>query len=133
MVRRLLILTLFATGALLADSAASLEMIRGTLMLDGEAVADPLRVKTDSGVVELIVEGDNLHALHDKPLAQRTWEFEGALNADGRFEVVKMFTIVDGTRMKVTYYCEICHITSYRPGRCMCCQEDVELREIPAE
>jgi hypothetical protein len=29
----------------------------------------------------------------------------------------------------VQYYCEICHIVSYRPGQCMCCQEEVELQE----
>ena len=102
-------------------------------MLDGDKAADPLRLETNSGEMELAVKGDNMHALRDKALARRTWEIEGTRDSEGRFEVVKMFTIVDGKRMKVTYYCEICHITSYRPGRCMCCQEDVELRETPAE
>lgn len=126
---------MLVTGAgLVGDTAPKLETIRGTLVLDGEAAADPLRLETASGIVELEpLEPDNLHTLHDPALAQRTWEIEGSLDADGRFEITKMFTIVDGERMKVTYYCEICHIVSYRPGRCMCCQEDVELREVPAE
>ncbi len=133
MTRRISILCLLVAGGLCAATPDKLETIRGTLVLDGELAADPLRIRTDSGVLELSVKGDNMHALHDKLLAQRTWELEGALDADGRFEIIKMFTVVDGKRMKVTYYCEVCHITSYRPGRCMCCQDEVELKEIPAE
>ncbi len=132
MTRRLVILVLAASAGLFAGKTAS-STIQGALVLDGDAAAAPLQVRTDAGVVELDVEGDNMHTLQDKELAHRTWEFEGNFLPDGRFEILKMYTIVDGRRMRVTYYCEICHITSYRPGRCMCCQQPVELREIPAK
>ena len=79
------------------------------------------------------VEGDNWHILSDPQLAERLWEIEGEWVSDGVFAAKKIFTVKDGALFQVTYYCEICNITSFRPGRCMCCQEDVELREIPAE
>ena len=78
---------------------------------------------------ELVVEADNYHALHDKELAGRLWELVGYPQEGGKLDVRHMFTIKDGVRHKVTYYCEICHIVSYRPGQCMCCQEEVELKE----
>lgn len=93
----------------------------------------PIRFKAESGeTFDLILEPDNFHALHDELLKDRLWKLEGRVK-EGALEVRKMFSIKDGKRFKVTYYCEICHIVSYRPGRCMCCQENVELQEIPAE
>lgn len=108
-------------------------VIRGQL-LAAESQEAEHQLKSDDGKVwQLVVETDAYHALHDPKLAGRTWEFVGLPLEDDQFEVRKLFTIKDGKRYNVTYYCEICHIVSYRPGRCMCCQEDVELREIPAE
>ena len=69
--------------------------------------------------------------LRDPRLAGREWEFEGSVAADGRFDIRKLFTVKQGRRHRVTYYCEICHIYTHEPGRCMCCQEETELREIP--
>jgi len=93
-------------------------------------VEDPVRVRDEQGdeyVLELDVDGT--HTLHDPILVDRMWEFEGRRTPEGRFEVSKMFTIKDGVRHKVTYYCEVCHIVSFRPGLCMCCQDDVALQE----
>jgi hypothetical protein len=83
----------------------------------------------DGKTYELVVEADNYHTLHDPKLAGRLWEFLGYPQDGGRFEVRQLFTIVDGVRHKVQYYCDICHIVSFRPGQCMCCQEDVALQE----
>jgi len=112
---------------------------RGKIVfLPGDDVEDAdqskaIRFEAESGdTFDLIVEPDNFHAIHDELLKDRLWEFEGRVREGGALEVRKMFSIKDGKRFKVTYYCEICHIVSYRPGRCMCCQEDVELQEIPA-
>ena len=129
-VRILLICAVFSAAALAAADASERVTVRGTIT----AVEDePIVLTTDSGAaLELIVEeADTFHTFHDPELADRTWELEGFHRGDNQFEVRALFTIKDGERFKVTYYCEICHITSYRPGMCMCCQEDVELREVP--
>lgn len=127
------LLALFLAAAVLPGAENDERVVvRGTLhAVEGE----PLVLTADSGEkLELIVdEADPFHTFHDPELAGRTWELEGFRRDGGRFEVRRLFTIKDGKRYKVTYYCEICHITSYRPGMCMCCQEDVELREIPAD
>ena len=71
--------------------------------------------------------------LRDPRLAGREWEFEGKFAADGSFTIYKLFTVKEGKRHRVTYYCEICHIYTHEPGRCMCCQDETELQEIPEE
>ncbi len=79
------------------------------------------------------VSGDSITnaQLRDPRLHDRLWELEGELQPDGHFEIRRLYTIKDGKRHRVTYYCEVCHIRTYQPGPCMCCQDETELQEIP--
>lgn len=119
-------------ACLAAVCLASSSALRGRL---AEPVADePLQLVTAGGEVVALELDEILDVMmRDPQLADRDWELRGELREDGRFVVVKAFTIKDGELHRVTYYCEICHITTYAPGRCMCCQEDTELRELPGE
>ncbi len=118
---------------LLAVSAiASVPMIRGTLVppVDGE----PLRLALSSGAtVELVLDEGLELTMRDPQLAKRVWELRGQRQDDGRFAAEKIFTVKDGELHRVTYYCEICHITTHEPGLCMCCQGDTDLRELLGE
>lgn len=116
-----------ADAASAAPAAAS---IRGRI---APAAEDrPLQLVTAGGrAFDLIVDESLQRTMRDPQLAERTWEALGRETADGRFEVDRAFTVKNGRRHRVTYYCEICHITTHEPGRCMCCQEETELREIP--
>lgn len=95
----------------------------------------PLRLRTASGQsVELALEESGLESvLRDPQLATRDWELRGSETEDGRFAVERIFTVKDGQLHRVTYYCEICHITTHEPGPCMCCQGVTDLRELPGE
>ena len=63
----------------------------------------------------------------------------GKLRVEGRpkgtdtFQVERLFSVRDGRLHKVTYYCHVCNITSYAPGRCDCCQEPTKVREVPRD
>ena len=61
------------------------------------------------------------------------WELrvEGRWKGEDTFQVEQLFSVRDGRLHKVTYYCHICNITSYKPGRCDCCQEPTEVHEVP--
>lgn len=82
---------------------------------------------------KILVAGDRFSngQLLDSRLAKREWELEGEFQPNGHFEILKLFTIKQGKRHRVTYWCEICYIRSHEPGRCMCCQEETNLQEIP--
>lgn len=151
MIRALLIgLTLAAASAAAAvpvsgEAGEDVVRLRGTLVPAEKAAPAPDHDRSehdsdafafespDGERFRVTVEGDHWHILNDPQLAERLWELEGRWLADGLFAARKIFTVKDGDLYEVTYYCEICNIVSYRPGRCMCCQQDVELREIPAE
>jgi hypothetical protein len=74
-----------------------------------------------------------VHTLQDKRLASRQVRLEGAIKADGTFEVAKLFTVRAGKLYRVRYYCEVCNIEALEPGNCVCCQQPTELQEIPVD
>jgi hypothetical protein len=49
------------------------------------------------------------------------------------YEIIKSQFIRRGKVYDFYYYCEVCNITTYSPGRCMCCQQETEYREKLAE
>ena len=118
--------------ALLPSAVASTDALRGRLASPVEG--EPLTLVTTEGEsVELVADGGLELTMRDEQLSDRIWEVRGAAGGNGRFHVEKIFTVKDGELHRVTYYCEICHITTHEPGRCMCCQGDTDLREIKGE
>lgn len=69
--------------------------------------------------------------LREERVGGREFRLEGRWKASDTFDVERLFTLRDGKLFKVTYYCHVCAITSYKPGRCDCCQEPTEVREVP--
>lgn len=120
-------------GTALAGPALTL---RGHLVVgpDGASRKDKRLVFVTNEGKEYSLSGDSVTEaqLRDPQLAGRQWELQGTVQPDGHFEVRRLFTLKDGKRHRVTYYCEVCHIRTHEPGRCMCCQDDTELQEIPA-
>ena len=57
-----------------------------------------------------------------------------AVRAPGtkNLQVVLVQTVKGGKVYDVDYWCEVCQISGNRPGPCVCCGDDVELRERPA-
>ncbi len=119
--------------ALSAVGSAATETVRGRLAQAGDG--EPLRLVrlNDASSIELTPDGSVERTMRDARLATRVWELRGQVRRDGRFAVERIFTVKDGQLHRVTYYCVICHITTHEPGRCMCCQGDTDLREIPGE
>ena len=115
--------------------AESIELLRGRVetRAGGDPQKDaPLTFVTSEGK-RVPVAGDRFSngQLLDPRLSEREWELEGKFQPNGHFEILKLFTIRKGNRHRVTYWCEICYIRSHEPGRCMCCQAETELQEIP--
>jgi len=110
------------------------ESLRGTLTL--QAGNKPAIETRDSKVVFL--EGDEQTAavLRDERLTGADLEVIGHFKATGVFVVdpihtKAMFVHKEGQRLMITYYCRVCSIRTYSPGKCMCCQQETELDLIP--
>jgi len=128
-----LALSIWALPGLFAADA----VVRGRLLNSSEQLqtADrQLILLTDDGR-RLTLTGDEYSTsqLADTRLKDRHWELRGTQKPDGRFEVLRLFTIKDGALFRVTYFCVICNIRTYHAGKCMCCQEETEVQELPVE
>lgn len=73
------------------------------------------------------------HTLGDERLRNLNVKLEGSLQPDGSFKVDEIQTVHDGRLYRVRYYCETCNIEAVEPGPCVCCQQPVELQEIPLD
>jgi hypothetical protein len=126
----LLVLTI-AMAVVLAGA----ELPAGQTALRGKIVQRPDQepvIQTADGK-QYTVGGDEftLSQMKDDKLNGRDIELEGRFSGSNKFEALKIFTIKNGKRYIVTYWCEICSIRTHKAGRCMCCQGETELQELP--
>ena len=118
------------TAALLSGaSTADSQVLHGRIRQDP---GKPPVVQTSDGK-SYTVSGDDFTKaqMADPKLNGRDVELEGRFAGPGQFDALKLFTIKDGKRYKVTYWCDVCSIRTHMPGRCMCCQGETELQELP--
>lgn len=78
-------------------------------------------------------EPETLAVLNDKRLGGSDTELLGRYAGPDRFVVGPFYTsqsIVvhkDGKRFAVSYWCPVCSIRAYTPGKCVCCQQETQL------
>ncbi len=115
--------------ALAAASAAGEQVLRGRLRQDP---GKPPVIETADGKT-FTVGGDEFTKgqMADPLLKGREMELEGRFAGETNFEASRIYTIKNGKRFKVTYWCDVCSIRTHMPGRCMCCQAPTELQELP--
>ena len=124
------LLGILVMATLLAGHAPAVEQVlRGRLHQDP---GKPPVIQTGDQK-EYTVSGDEFtrKQMADSRLNGREIELEGRFTGSRQFEATHIFTVRDGKRFEVTYWCEICHIRTHMPGRCMCCQGETELQEQP--
>jgi hypothetical protein len=125
--RRDWIVALLAIPRLLADDPST--TIRGKLSVN--AAGKPV-LATGGKIV--LLEGDDATTgvLKDKRVAGMELEAIGHFRAPDAFTInpihtKAMFVRKDDKRLYITYWCDVCSIRTYSPGKCWCCQEDTEL------
>jgi hypothetical protein len=110
------------------------DTVRGTLVQQ-KGRKPSLRTKEGKTV---FLDGDEptRGVLNDPRLAGSDFEALGRFESSDTFRIDPihlraMFVYKDGKRLFITYWCEVCAIRTYTPGKCWCCQEEtaVDLRE----
>ncbi|HET8549124.1 MAG TPA: hypothetical protein VFL57_14000 [Bryobacteraceae bacterium] len=123
---------LFAPVAVTAARAAG-DSVRGTLTKSG---AGKPAVKTRDGrLVELIGDNPTMLVLSDQRLAGADFEAVGQRKSPDVLEIAPihtraMFVHKAGKRLAVSYWCDICYIRTWAPGKCWCCQEETRLDPV---
>lgn len=115
---------MFALPGLLLGAAKE-GSLRGKLM-------GGRKLQVGSRVVAL--EGDEAigKVLDDERLLGSDFEVVGEAVEEGKFRILgihtkPLYTYMNGVRLGVSYWCDICYIRTYAPGKCWCCQEDTKL------
>ena len=67
----------------------------------------------------------------DPRVRQRELQITARLLPDDKLEIVTVQSIRDGKLYDIYYFCELCNITAYAPGPCVCCRQELEFRETP--
>lgn len=131
MTRRILFAALMLAAALLAGPPQSVSL-RGRL----ETGEKPVLRLDDGRRVHLESDAPTMAVLADERLKDTDFEVLGHWEAPDRFAVDhihtrSLFVHKNGKRLMVTYWCDVCYIRTYSPGKCVCCQKytDLDLRE----
>ncbi len=119
---------LVVTGTLVCLDAFSKEMPCGES-------PGTFGLRVPGGKLYSLKKHENVDALFFEKRLQ-TREFRLTLRpapASSVFELIRAQLMRSGSLYDFHYFCEVCSITTHAPGLCMCCREEMEYRENPAE
>ncbi len=138
--RTLLWLPVMVPAAALAARAAEAgpDTVRGKL---ARRPGKPPALETQEGLITLEGEPETLAVLGDDRLSGADMEFRGHRLSRDRFRIgpffesKSMFVHRGGKMYTISYWCEICSIRTYTPGKCMCCQQETQItfQEYPPQ
>jgi hypothetical protein len=93
-------------------------------------------LRVDNQLISLAGDEDTTKVIEDSRLAGDDFEVVGHYESPDHFQIDPitsraMFVHKDDKRLLITYWCDVCYIRTYSPGKCVCCQKytDLDLRE----
>ncbi len=100
----------------------------------GKLVQGPAVLTKDGKLIQLSGDDATMGVLRDDRVLKIAEDFE----ADGHFIAGDKFAINpihtralflyhDGKKEMITYWCDVCYIRTYTPGKCWCCQDETKL------
>jgi hypothetical protein len=69
--------------------------------------------------------------IQDPRISGKKLRVIGSYRRDGSFQVTDFYVVHPDGLCRIIYYCQVCHITAFSPGKCICCQQPTELEEVP--
>ncbi len=130
---RLILAAFFLVLPALATSVPGLS-VRGKLVKGPGS--QPALEGADHKLIYLEGDDATTAVLNDERIAGMDFEAIGHFKSPEHFVIdpitsKAMFVHKDGKRLMITYWCDVCYIRTYSPGKCVCCQKytDLDLRE----
>jgi hypothetical protein len=104
--------------------------VRGRLVHE-EGAAPVLRAE-DGREWRLEGDAESQAVLHDERVRAEVFEAVGAAAPPDGFRIdpiykKAMYVVRGGALLVITYWCEVCAIRTYSPGKCQCCQDETAL------
>jgi hypothetical protein len=103
--------------------------------LDQDAAAHWMALVTEGGKIYPLIKDDASRMFFmDKRLLDRPMRLTARLVPESQLlQVINVHSEVKGQLHEVYYWCDICAIRGYEPGKCGCCGEMMVLREVPVK
>ncbi|MCC6588982.1 MAG: hypothetical protein IT168_19955 [Bryobacterales bacterium] len=127
---RRLVLSVF-TGSIALTARGRAEDAKASLRGRLHTGAQPTLA---AGSQPVVLTGDKatMSVLADDRLKDADFEVRGQALVNGTFQVGPihtraMFVHKGGKILMISYWCEVCSIRTYTPGKCMCCQDETAL------
>lgn len=131
-----LLLSILFTLALCSAADEAPATVRGKLIQE-EGKPPVIETTEDK---RFVLEGDEptLKVLNDERLKNSDFEVRGRFVGSDRFAVEhihtrSLFVVKNGKRLMVSYWCDVCYIRTYSPGKCWCCQKNTDLDPVEPE
>jgi hypothetical protein len=93
-------------------------------------------IRTSNGQsISLTGDDPTMLVLHDARLANSDFETAGHYSDPAHFAVDPihthaLFVYQNSKKLMVTYWCDVCYIRTFAPGKCWCCQADTALDPV---
>ena len=72
--------------------------------------------------------------LSDERISDRPVKLLGRFRPDGTFSVREFYIARPESLYRIIYFCDTCHITTFAPGDCACCQQPtVPIEVLPTD
>jgi hypothetical protein len=72
--------------------------------------------------------------LSDERISGRPVKVLGRFRPDGVFSVREFYVVRPESLYRIIYFCDTCHITTFAPGDCACCQQPtVPIEVLPTD
>ena len=92
-----------------------------------------LVLNSNDGRTHSFVSNDALAPmLADTRVRPRTLRITALVHSDDKLEALSVQSIKGGKVYDIYYFCQLCNITTYTPGPCPCCRQELEFKEAPA-
>jgi len=117
-------------AAWLGSAPAQESAIEGRLVVEP---GKPSVLETEGKAVPLTGARRSVRdTLQDARISGKRLRLAGRQKADGSFEVDEFYVVrPDGSLYRLVYFCDVCNITRFGPGKCECCQQPTIPTEIP--
>ena len=101
-------------------------------LVRGRVVGELKLRLADGRLVGLSGDAESEAVLRDKRLARDEFEVRGRFTAPDAFTIEPIylraiFVWRSGLKLAVTYWCDVCSIRAWTPGKCQCCQDEMAL------
>lgn len=128
---RVLLLTLLTAAAAFAAGPPAPPAVTGKVV--PAKMGDGMTLVTARGEAYPLVKDDVTRLFFEDPDTRgRPMRLYGRVR-EGGLQVQLIHSLKDGKPHEVFYWCERCQLRYAGPGRCYCCGEETELREVPVK